>query len=173
MFDPRYPMNGQGGCGCGQVVEVYVPGMQGPPGVKTAITYDRQELTDEQKAQARKNIGAVTAEEILAQITAQGFSLRFVNEVLEPNSKSNLFSILNPSSNVREGDSVIDSGRNLYQISSINKEAATFAVTGILVKLGVSDYSELEGAPKLGKLASLDEVSETELKSTINLGSIA
>lgn len=167
MFDPRLPRKSLRGCGCGTVVEVLVPGVQGPPGAKTAVTYEPQELTADQQAQVLKNLG-LTSE----QLAEKGFSLRFCTATLEASSKNNLLSLLTPQKNVREGDSVIDASRQLFQIVSVDKEAATFAVTAVLSKLGVTDYRELENLPTLGKLAALDAVGETELLKQIDLGSI-
>ena len=56
------------------VVVVEVPGIQGPAGAKHGVLFTEQNLTEEQKEQARKNIGAVS---LLQSIEIQGFSVRW------------------------------------------------------------------------------------------------
>lgn len=168
MFDPRFPNFG-GGCGCSEVIEVYVPGIQGPPGAKTAVLFTEQALTEEQKAQARANIGASS---LVDTAKAQGFSVRYCSEELTGESVGNELSLLSPQGNFRAGDTVIDVERNLFQIVSLDEAAGTYTVTRRLARLGVTDYRELDNPPTLGKLAALNTVGEEQLNPVINLGSI-
>ena len=148
------------------VVVVEVPGIQGPAGAKHGVLFTEQNLTEEQKEQARKNIGAVS---LLQSIEIQGFSVRWCGRVLEASSAGNPLDELEPKKNVREGDSVIDASRNLYQI---DQAAGTYSITKSLARLGVLDYRELSNLPHLGKLSELDYVGRTELSTSIDLGNI-
>ena len=147
------------------VVVVEVPGIQGPAGAKHGVLFTEQNLTEEQKEQARKNIGAVS---LLQSIEIQGFSVRWCGRVLEASSAGNLLDELEPKKNVREGDSVIDASRNLYQIVRIDQAAGTYSITKSLARLGVLDYRELSNLPHLGKLSELDYVGRTELSTSID-----
>lgn len=75
------------------VVVVEVPGIQGPAGAKHGVLFTEQNLTEEQKEQARKNIGAVS---LLQSIEIQGFSVRWCGRVLEASSAGNPLDELEP-----------------------------------------------------------------------------
>lgn len=169
MFDPRFPNFGGGGCGCSQVVEVLVPGIQGPPGSKTSVLFTEQTLTEEEKAQARANIGAAS---MLQASEIQGFSVRHTTATLMSESAGNDLALLTPQGDFRTGDTVIDGKNYLFQITALDTDAKTYSVTRRLARLGVTDYRELDNLPQLGKLAGLDSVGEEQLNDIINLGSI-
>lgn len=169
MFDPRFPNFGGGGCGCSQVVEVLVPGIQGPPGSKTSVLFTEQTLTEEEKAQARANIGAAS---MLQASEIQGFSVRHTTATLMSESAGNDLALLTPQGDFRTGDTVIDAKNYLFQITALDADTKTFSVTRRLARLGVTDYRELDSLPHLGKLAGLDSVGEEQLNDIINLGSI-
>lgn len=166
------------GCGCGggsttkPPLVIHVPGLQGPQGpegtaTKGAVRFDEiQSLNEQEKLQARQNIGACSVIELAE---AQGFTTRFVSQALEPKGTYPV-SILTPSTKVKAGDSVVDEKGQVFQIVKIQDSA--FTITSAVAKVGggVTDYNELTGKPTLGKLASLNEVNAENLAKTIDLG---
>ena len=140
-------------------MRIEVPGPQGP-GYPDAVLYGReQELTEEEKARARLNIGAAKAVQTAEN---NGFSFRFTENALDPKQEYSL-DILKPKKFFKEGDMVLDGNGTLYMIASINGEA-TFTTSDAL--------SQFVKRDELGKLAFEDEVTDAVFANSIDLGTL-